>query len=880
MNVATNRFVGVLACLTVLAAQDLAAQAPSSAEVMRKLATAVRVDNGSIRVDGTLDDAGWARANTVTDLVQKEPIEGAPPSEQTEIRFVYDDTALYVGARMFKRSGSAVQAPMGRRDRGEQVEYLHIALDTFLDHRTAYVFGVTAGGVRIDRFHSSDSETAFDEGYDPVWEARTAVTSDGWTAELWIPFSQLRFNQQAEQAWGLNIHRFTPTLNEDDYWAPVPRTITAWSSRFGELLGIDLGKSPRRIEALPYVAGSSIVTSNRNPANPFDDGRNLTGRVGADLKVGLGPNLTLDATINPDFGQVEADPAEVNLSAFETIFAEKRPFFLEGATLLELASVDNFFYSRRVGARPAGAATGEFVDYPQTTTILGAAKLTGRLASGTSIGMLSAVTAEETARVSNESSPLIAKVQVAPRTTFAVARVQQEFGRNASTASAMVTSLNRDVSPGDPLAQFLVRNAFAIAGDSTLRLKGGQFEITSYGAATLLQGDPAAVARAQRTSGHYAQRPDRDYAKYDPTRTSMPGYKAGAIARRTGGTHWIWNLTSDFESPGLETNDIGRINSADGMSIRPDLRYRETVPGRIFRGYWIGANANHERNYGGNHVVASNQIYTNQTWRNFWTTQVTYTVQGRTDDARLTRGGPLMQGASRWTTNAQLRGRQVGQTVWTTQTTIGSTEDGGVTRQFVGHLSVRPGPRWQLSVDPTLLKQIDAQQYIATLPNGRPETYGQRYVFGRVDRNTYSMQIRVGYTFKPDVNLDVYAEPFAASGRYSDIGELAKPGTRQRLLYGTGGTTVVQQQDGTLVVTDGARSFKIPDNDFKVHSFRSNVVLRWEYRPGSTLYLVWQQNRQRTQVVADRVNLFDPFRSLTTPGTNYFIIKTSFWLPI
>ncbi len=873
-----KRFVLSYLCLVIFAPHGAAAQSSPSAQVGRKQATAARVDDGSIRVDGVLDDAGWERATAITDLVQKEPTEGAPPTEATEVRIAYDDTALYVGAHMFKRPGSSVQAPMGRRDRGEQVEYVLIALDTFLDHRTAYVFGVTASGVRIDRFHASDNETVFDEGYDPVWQAKTSITSDGWTAELWIPFSQLRFNKQAEPVWGLNIHRFTPTLDEDDYWSPIPRTVTAWSSRFGELRGLDLSSARRRIEAMPYVAGASTVPSTRNAANPFDDGKNLTGRIGADIKMGVGPNLTLDTTFNPDFGQVEADPAEVNLSAFETIFAEKRPFFLEGANLLNISAIDNYFYSRRIGARPIGAATGDFVDYPQTSTILGAAKLTGRLHSGTSIGVLTAVTSEETARVSTSS--FISKVRVAPRTASVVGRMQQEFGRNASTVSLMTTAVHRDFSEGDPLAQLLVRNAFTVASDSTLRLLSGQFEIVSYAGGTFLNGEPEAVARVQRSSAHYMQRPDNHYAGYDPTRTSLPGYRLGVITRRTGGTHWIWSVTTEAENPTWETNDIGRLNGTDGRSIRPDLRYRETKPGRIFRGYWIGGNSFHEWNYGGGHQVSNQSIYTNQTWKNFWTTQLTLTLQGHIQDPRLTRGGPVMQGARKWTTNFQLKGRQVGQTVWTTETVVGQTEDGGLTRQFKGHLSVRPGPRWQLAIDPNLLHQIETQQYITTIANGRPVTYGQRYVFGRVDRNTYSIQFRLGYTFKPDVNLDVYAEPFAASGRYSDIGELAKPGTRQRLLYGTGGTTAVLQSDGSLAVTDGSRSFKIADSDFNVHSFRSNVVLRWEYRPGSTLYLVWQQNRLQNDVIADRVSLIDPFRALTAPGTNYFVIKTSFWLPI
>ena len=631
---------------------------------------------------------------------------------------------------------------MGRRDRGEQSEHLLIALDTFLDRRTAYVFGVTASGVRLDRFHQRDDETTFDEGFDPVWEAKTSIDAQGWTAELWIPFSQLRFNEGLEHVWGLNVHRFTPTLNEDDYWAPIPRTVTAWSSRFGDLSGLKGLTASRRLELLPYVAGASTLTANRDPANPFDTGANLKGRAGADLKMGVGPNLTLDATFNPDFGQVEADPAEVNLSAFETFFTEKRPFFLEGAPLLNLAAVVNIFYSRRVGAPPTVPVTGDFVDYPTTSTIVAAGKLTGRLASGTSVGMFAAVTNEETASIFNRAAPAITNVRVAPRTTYAVAHVQQEFGANKSTVSGMITEVHRDLASGDPLAALLVRNAFTVAGDSTLHLKGGEYQVVSYGAASFLDGEAAAVARVQQASAHYAQRPDRDYALYDPTRTSLPGFKTGTSLQRIGGRHWIWTATTDIESPSFETNDIGRLTAADGMQEVYDLHYRETVPKQALRAYAFGIKGTQEWDFGRDHDIATSQLYATETWKNLWTSQVTYTANARHEDPRLTRGGPRMQVPSAWSIDALLRNNTSSQTSWSGEVILGGTEDGGLTHQVIGHLGFRPGPRWQLSVDPNFLHQVDTQQYVTTANGGGAQTYGKRYVFGTIDRSTYSTSRR------------------------------------------------------------------------------------------------------------------------------------------
>ena len=338
---AVNRLVVLFCACLLFAPSPTFPQALVAGSANRKQATATRVPNGDVRIDGRLDDAAWQTATPITDFTQKEPVENAPPTDQMEVRLLYDDDILYVGARMFSSDGR-IQAPLGRRDSTAQAEHILVSFDTFLDRRTAVVFGVTAAGVRLDRYHSSDNEDSFDAGFDPVWRAQTQVSGDQWTAELWIPFSQLRFNPRSDQTWGLNLFRFRPTLDEENYWIVIPRTVRAWSSRFGELTGIANLVPPRRIEALPYIAGGSAINGNRDLGNPFDDGKNLKGRVGADVKMGLGPNLTLETAINPDFGQVEADPAEVNLTAFETRFPEKRPFFLEGAQLFNIGH-PNFY---------------------------------------------------------------------------------------------------------------------------------------------------------------------------------------------------------------------------------------------------------------------------------------------------------------------------------------------------------------------------------------------------------------------------------------------------------------------------------------------------------------------------------------------------------
>ena len=844
----------ILCVAFVVIASDPAvcAQEP---EPRRKQAMAVRVPEGTIVIDGRLDEAVWRSTVPISDFTQKEPDEGAAPSDGIQVSFAYDDTALYVGARM-SSDHQAIQSPLGRRDDVGQSEYIIVALDTYLDHRTAYGFGVTASGVRLDRYYPADAED-FDATVEPVWAARTRLEEYSWTAELWIPLSQLRFNAGDEQVWGLNVQRFVPSNNEADYWVAVPRTVKAWASRFGELRGLTGIRPSRRLELLPYVAGSSTLTGDRDPRNPFDDGKNLAGRAGADLKIGFGPNLTLDATTNPDFGQVEADPAEVNLSAFETFFTEKRPFFVDGTRFLDSRFVETYFYSRRIGAAPNSLAPGDFVDYPHTSTILGAARLTGRLPSKTSIGVLSAVIGAEHATTFDLASGIRAHVPVAPATSFTVGRVQQEFGRNASTAALMITDVHRGLRPGDPLASVLVRNAFSVNGDTLLRFRNGLYELSGQVGLTHVDGDPSAIARVQRGSAHYFQRPDKSYAPLNPLRTRMDGGQAYVEFGRTGGTHWVWTMSSNIESPEYEINDVGRLTAADGITANGLLTYRETQPNRWLRNYALNLNRYAEWNFGGNPQSNQWSPQVNLTWLNFWTTDIRFWFFGAIDSGNLTRGGPLMRLEAARQGQVEIASPAAQQTNMKAGMYLTRRRDGGSLRYVYGGAGVRPSPRWQVSISPTAVHEVDASQFVTSLDGGSAATFGRRYIFARVDRSTYSAQFRLNYTFKPDLNVDVYAEPFVASGAYGPTGELVAPRSSE------------------------LRAFDVPGNrDFNTRSFRSNVVLRWEWKPGSTLFVVWQQNRAATEPIGTRASIGDMLNSIRAPGDHVLAVKTTFWLSI
>jgi Domain of unknown function (DUF5916) len=872
----TGRVLASLALGVAAAGAEPSPQEPR--EPGRKQARAIRVADGAVRLDGRLDEAVWQDAPPVTDFTQKEPVEGAIATEFTDVRFLLDDSALYVGARMRSANPAAIQAPMGRRDVVDQAEYIQLSLDTYLDRRTAYSLGVTASGVRFDHYHPADDEESTDTTFDPVWEARTQRDDQGWTAELRVPLSQLRFNAQDTLVWGLNIRRWIPTLNEQDYWVAVPRTEKGWASRFGELHGLDGIAPVRRFELLPYVAGSSRLTGDGGGPNPFDDGINPEGRIGADVKMSVGPNLTFEATVTPDFGQVEADPAEVNLSDNETFFDERRPFFLEGSQLLAGAS-NNFFYSRRIGATPRGPADGDYVAYPQASTILGAAKLTGRLASGTSLGFLGALTAEESARTFDVGFAAPIRTRVAPQTAYAVARVQQDVGQQGSTVGLQLTGLHRDMPAGDALASLFVRNAISGAADTLLRLADSTYEGRVVVGFSYVDGDAAAIERVQRTSVHYFQRPDRTGGVLlDPGRRSLSGWQLRSDFDRIAGRHWLWGVTVNADSPGFETNDVGRLTGAGEIDLGGRLTYRETQPGRLFRSYDVGFEVERSTDWDeGISAIYGVGNETELTLANFWIASLGVEVSSSGLDPSLTRGGPVMGRPEEWEARAGLTSSDGAQTQWSGEVFYEGTGNGDLTRGIAGGFSVRPAPSWQLSFNPSYSRERATRQYVTRLDGGRPETFGSRYVFGIIDRSTVAMQIRFGYTFKPDLNLDLYAEPFAASGRYERFGELAAARSRDLRIYGESGTTISAQPNGTYLVTDGAESFSFDSPDFNVMSLRSNLVLRWEWRPGSTLYGVWQQNREG-DVTGGRAGLGDLFGSFATEGDHILAVKASFWI--
>lgn len=858
----------LICVLLFLGASTLAAQ---TADVV-----AARVPNGTLRLDGRLSDEQWRTATPVSGFIQREPTEGEPALDRTEVRFAYDDEALWIGARMYSRNPGDIRALVTRRDREGSSEQLIVSLDTHRDRRTAYAFAVTPAGVRIDYFHAADFESQRNYDFDPVWEAKVHTDSLGWTAELRIPFTQLRFNPGDVQEWGVNVTRVVPQTNESSYLVLVRRNETGWASRMTALTGIRGIKPSRRIELLPYVAADSRFRGVVDPADPFAERRDAGVRAGGDVKMGLGPNMTLELTINPDFGQVEADPAVVNLSAYETFFDERRPFFLEGS---QLFSGRNFYYSRRIGAAPPGSGDSDYEERVDNTTILGAAKLTGRLPSGLSVGALAALTDRESIRTYDSGTNSFGRADVAPLTAYAVASAQQEFGRTKSTYGATVTMVQRDLQPGSPLNSIVSKSAYSALAETRLRWAEGMYDLGAFIGLTSVDGDTAAILRQQLSSRRYWQRPDADHVEVDPSRRGLRGTYTGINHSKVSGRHWLWDIDYVQESPGLEPNDIGAFGDVDNRSLNVGIRYRETTPRGWYRSWTAGVGGDASWNFGGDRTETELEAFANAVLSNFWRANSDFWYGVRSMSDALTRGGPLMQTPAISGVSLELQSRSGARNGWGVELQAETDEAGGWEREIGLGFSYRPGTQLELSFDPSWEREESSRQFVTSRPGGTEATFGRRYVFAHVDLSEVAARIRANYTFSPELSLETYVEPFASSGEYHTYGELGRARGFSLRSYGEDGTTIVRNADGTRTVNADGETFTLPDSDFNVRSLRSNVVLRWEWRAGSTLYVVWQQDRSADRIVR-RVRPSDILSGFDAPGDNVLALKASYWLPI
>ncbi len=904
-----------LACVSVFLASPAVpafAQVTTRSQNDPRPVAQAALREGEVTIDGRLDDAAWAKAKPITELVQSIPDEGKPPSQRTELRILYDAGAIYIGARMYDSLGArGIRSVLARRDQvmnGDNnitSDNIAVVFDTFRDKNSRTWFELNPDGVKGDHQNG-------DPSYDPVWEGTTKIDSLGWTAEFRIPFSQLRFSRDAEQTWGMQIWRKIDRRNEFDMWAFWRSNEYGGAAYFGTLEGIRVSSQPRQMEIVPYATTRSKLERAR-PGDPYHSNNKMTYRAGGDLKVNLTTNLTLDATVNPDFGQVEVDPAVVNLSVFETTFSEKRPFFVSNSQYFSTGGFSCYFcsnvsslsliYTRRIGRSPqlAGLVSGQsdFIDASDATTILGAGKVTGRTSSGITVGVLDAVTNREKATFRPIGGTTDETREIEPLTNYFIGRLRKDFRGGATRIGSITTMVNRHLTNPDEVER-LRSNAQVVGLDLDHHWASRAYGLNIQTALTHIGGDTAAIRRAQTASARYFQRPGRTEttdglfsADFDPTRRNLYGYGFYArLAKETG--DWLWETTQNWRSPGFEANDLGVLGRADYKWMMANVLRQWTTPGSWYRDAATIWGAQQQVNYEGDRTDVDYHVWGRVTFKNYINASFFTIRHPSTYDERLTRGGPTVirygYNMYSWFLGSDSRSRIVGNAQIQYIKPVDNTEGGRVA--YYPSVTFKPSSRILINLGPSLDIDNAAQQYITAVtdPTVAPQFAGTRYVFGRLRQKTFSLDTRINTTFTPNLTLELFAQPFLSSGKYTSFKEFAEVKSRRMNFFGRdNGSTVVANTDpqtgdlaGYTVDPDGAAGAAAPftfDNpDFNFRSLRGTSVLRWEYRPGSTLFLVWTQQREGFDQFGDFNFSRDRSALFRDRPTNVFQIKATYWI--
>ena len=885
---------------SVSAAPAVSTASPAAALEAPRVVSAARTD-AAIRLDGRFDEAAWATAQVATDFVQRGPDVGQPSTERTEVRVLYDDGAVYVAARMFDSQPERMQAPLARRDQGVQnSEWFNVVFDSYHDRRSGFRFGVNPAGLRRDVYHFDDD--AEDASWDAVWEVATATDSLGWTAEYRIPLSQLRFTPPAdggEQTWGVQFFRYVSRRDEWSHWAPWLPTYAGVVSRFGELRGLRGLGAPRRLELMPYSSARLDRQPDR-PGDPFYSANEAAASVGVDVKMGVTSGLTLTGTVNPDFGQVEVDPAVVNLSAFETFFPERRPFFVEGGDVFRFGRQQvfngygnpEFFYTRRIGRAPQRRvfAGGEaaFVDEPERSTILAAAKVTGRLPGGWTVGVMDAVTQREQARFVDPDGARH-ETPVEPMTNYFTGRVRRDLNGGATVVGGMLTGVHRALGD-DELRPLLRGDAYLGGVDFEHSWARRLWTVSGYYAASRVSGSAGAIARTQASSARYYQRPDAGHLSFDPERESLSGSAAALAVQRSGS--WDMSVQLRQVTPGFEMNDLGFAPRSDLRSVATFLGRRVNRPGPVFRQFSQAVFTTHAWNLGGDNVYADAGLGLWGMFHNLWNGGLNLSVSHAAKDDRLTWGGPLAASPASYGVSGNINSDPRRRLTFGANAYTGGDAGGGWSRDAGVYVGFRPRPSLQVSVNPSVNVLRDPDQFLFSQadPSARA-TYGSRYVFGRLHQTTFSVTTRVDWTFTPALSLQLFAQPFVAAGDYRDFREFTTPGRSEYAVYGKDRGTVCEVGGRYLIhptqaapcpasaqAGEAEGMLSLDNPDFNIRSLRGNAVLRWEYRPGSALFLVWQQERSGFETLGDFRAGRDVGRLFREPARNVFLVKATYWI--
>ena len=834
-------------------------------------------------IDGKLNEPLWQLAEWYNGFVQHEPSEGKEPAFQTEFTILYDQYNVYVGMKMFDPFPDSIVRRMTRRDQIDG-DIAGVFIDSYNDKRSAFAFGVTAAGVKFDQFVSNDGQNE-DNTWDPIWWTEVSIDSTGWYAEMRIPLTQLRFEEKPGMEWGFEAIRFIFRRQETSVWQPIARKQASFVSQYGRITGFQGIESRSIVDIMPYaVAGTSRF--EKEPENPFRaDGFENRLDVGLDSKIGVTNYLTLDMTVNPDFGQVEADPSEVNLSTYETFFTEQRPFFIEGKNIFSYRlsyegddSAEGMFYSRRIGRSPQyfpELEDGQYGKSPEFTRILGAAKITGKTATGWSVGLLESMTAKEWVKVKGNTGSF--RVPAEPFTNYAVGRLQKDFNEGNTTLGAILTAVNRNLENQE--LEFLHTSAYSGGIDFVHKWQNKKWEFTSSLYGSRVAGSTEAISRTQTSWLHLFQRPDAGYLGVDSTRTSLSGY-GGKISfgEMAGNLKFLGFVT--FKSPGLELNDVGYLRETDNIQQVYWMGFQTYEPFSIFRQLNINTSQFSVWNWGRDLVTQGVNVNGFFLFKNLWNFQIGTHTNGRVLSSNALRGGPMLKLPGSYNAFAEVGTPE--------QKKLTIELQGSLQRSFENHFSdnknidleinYRPINALKLSLNPEYSFSKTSLQYIT-----QEEKDGMnRYIFGSLQRHTLSASFRININLTPELSLQYWGQPFIASGKYSRFKKITNNTADKytdRFREYLSNEVQYNPSDETFTLSDagfGPVTFDQPD--FNVKEFLSNMVIRWEYNPGSTIYLVWSQNRDAS--VNDGSFDFgrDVDRLFSSKANNIFLVKLSYRL--
>ncbi len=784
-----------------------------------KFIVAERTD-GNIIIDGLLDDRAWRQAIPVDDFVQYDPDEGAPPTERTSVFVMYDDNALYIGAILYDSSPEGIVGQLSRRDRYTHADRFEVLIDSNNDRVTAYRFAVNVSNVQEDGIYSHDG-ARYDGDWEAVWESSTARIDSGWSVEMRIPFTALRFDKSdGEHLWGVNFRRFIARKNEEIQWIVVPREETGprsqfLVSRFGIMRGLENINPPLHIEILPYVVSQGRRQSDQLPQVSE---RDISGNIGVDMKFGLATNTMLDLAINPDFGQVEIDQSIINLTAFETFYPEKRPFFLEGADLFRFGSTYDgrqmrLFYSRRIGRRPARPRleSGQrFIEMPQATTILGAAKLTSRTTGGLSVGALSALTGQEDALIGTADGGRLRR-QVEPRGSYNVLRMKQEILDN-SAIGVMATGVIRDG----------METAVSGGMDWNLRFRGNEYVVDGFiaGTRTARNGNP------------------------------LEGWAGRLYAAKPSGRHWLASANYEYFSRDFDPNDIGFRQRADYHGTWADVYYKNDYASGIYRRYWSRLAAELRWNIDGKPIKQDSQISLFSEYTNFWGSYISYQYNFSSYDDFETRGLELYKRPHYHKLDGWIRTDARNPIVIYPRFDIRWADYGMFDTYFVLDFDVRPSPSVEIS---PAVGWFRSKGYEAWFDNIVDDELGRISLFGDRDVDQIDISLRGIVTLHSRLSIQFFTQVLLSKVWYRNTRYLAAPDDLRPYDY---------DEDHPMYY----------DPDFNYQGFNANIIMRWEFRPGSTVYVVWTQ---------ERYGFLESHRDVfRTPMDNVFLIKFNYWFSV